>query len=359
MTNLQTLLRIRAAFCGIVLSSATAWTQTTKKPDDSPAPTDNNPPHVTEVFNFGVLDPEADRIRARGQFLESWANARRTYIKSLIDQEKYYQEKVVTKIKRWEMHDWKVSRDWDQWQLGKDRILDNKIRDRDRLEKATVEVPTHVVGIAGGEPLNSLFEQIKRIGWSEMDIKSKRQDLPELTVEDLRLQWGTGNAKVKLRLGENNDMTLTFKKPREVVDDDGFNALLASYLRDREAVLHSANDKDRIDALSNSLDLLFQMNQALAHWYGDHKPKVNTDPKYLTRKAWSNFIDEQLKQMRNQSEGHSMPQAFAGKTVQELLDYMKRYGLKFAKADRGGENTYQALFDKMRNIVQDIGGKSN
>lgn len=339
----------------LTLAVAPAWAQTQRRAPEPPTPSNNNPSNVTQVNNFGVLDPISDRIRARGQFLESWANARLTYVKSLIEQEKLYQERIVTQIKKWEMHDWKVDRDWDNWQKGKNRLLENKKLDRDRFEQAVVEVPPNQVGIAGGEVLNIMFEQIKREYWSVMEVKSRPQELPEGLLDDLRLQWGSGDSKVRLKLNEGG-VDLSYKKPFERIDDV-FDDLVKAYEKEREVVLKAAKETERVDALRNALELLGNMELALKHWYGTHQAKSNTDARYVARRAWSNFIDEQLKQMKNQSHGHAMPPAFTGKTLQLLLDYMKNNGLRFAKADKGGEEAYLVIHNKLRDIIGEVKAK--
>lgn len=326
--------------------------QSERRRPEPPTPSDNQESRVTVVNNFGVLDPIADRVRARGQFLESWANARLTYMKSLIEQEKVYQERIQTRIKKWEMHDWKVDRDWDNLQKGKDRILDNKKRDRDRFEQAVTEVPPDKVGIAGGQVLNIMFEQIKREHWSGMAANSTAQELSEAVLDDLRLVWGSGNAKARLKLNEGG-VDLTYKLPFEKINDD-FDAIVKLYEKEREIALRAAKDTERADGIRNSLELLEQMEIALKSWYGKHKATINTDSKYLARRAWSNFIDEQLKQMRNQINSHALPPAFTGKTIQLLLDYMKTNGLEFAKADKGGESSYLALHNMMRDIINEV-----
>lgn len=314
----------------------------------------NEVPQLTEVYNIGVLDPIADRMRAQGQRAESFGSYLINVAKAKLLEEEVLRSKVRTRIERIQ-HFYEVRRlRWEEREIARDRVVESKKAMEERRSDFLKNVNLSVQEAAGGKGLNDLLDRICRNDLSVMEVSTDPLPLPPNTTRDLRFELGTGENKSKVLLTDADD-PYVFAPPR-YFQAGQYRQPLDDYRQARACLLEQVRQGNAIsDAdLDDALAKYEQLERVFDAEFSRLSFASNIDPNYLRFKQGKDFLEEQIRQIGLLSVAKELPKPFQGTTVQELVRYMSDYGYRFAKADQGGENTYYALYQQMRRLYDKV-----
>lgn len=313
-------------------------------------------PHVTDVYNIGVLDPIADRIRAQGQRLESFGNFLIQSAQAKLLDEEVLRSKLKTRIERIQ-HFYEVRRiRWEERELGRDRIVEARKAMEERRSDFLRNINITVQEAAGAKGLNDLLDRIAMRNLSEVEAATNPIELPSHAVKDLRVEQGTGPNKSKVMLAPTED-PYVFNPPRYFRQGE-YQPRLEAYREQREQLLQKVKDgKEVTDSdLDETLARYEQLERVFEKEFapGDNRFASNTDPDYVRFKEGKDFLEGQIRQIGLLSVVKGLPEPFEGKTLQQLVRYMTDHGYRFAKADPGGENSYYAIYQQLRDLYNKV-----
>lgn len=248
---------------------------------------------------------------------------------------------------------------------ARDRIVEGRKRDFERRGDELASLPVDIVIAAGGQPLNQMLDRFTNTSLGEF---KPTDALPPNTINYLRLYDGVGNNKAMISFASEDD-PFSYKPPR-LFRSEEYEPQLAEYAEIRERIIDILRKTEKLkqeqteerEKLEKQLDteveaatkLLEDLDNSLAKRFEGRKWTTNTDPQYITFKECDKFITEQIRQLGLLALGKNLPTKFSGKTIQELILYMKDHGYRFAPAAPGGENVYKALVETMRGVFRQV-----
>jgi hypothetical protein len=187
----------------------------------------------------------------------------------------------------------------------------------------------------------------------------------ELTKSDINQIWltdgGRGGAKFVFRLAEPKPMETRwpvglrapeFKEPREA-----FEAA-------RQAVMEEADRGQGPVGFEQGKQLMKTVNDLLVALDNVYSKEQRAVPStFLEYSDSKRFLQSLLMGVARTTKTNDLSlfkseNAFKGKTVLDLIQYMYQNGLLFAKSPEGGEGAYGRLFQAMRNMYVLMGDKS-
>jgi hypothetical protein len=286
-----------------------------------------------------ALDGIAEIIRAQGDFLVKTQEA------SLL-REEVRQKKFETRRKELE-----------HWEWERDFMVSWRNKDLERLRKSDVEYSRkfpQYTEIYAGMPLNSLFDELRSLpdyaADNSVPVAAEWLDHINVTVD-----------------GRSN---LGLLKNGKVLWPQGL--LRADYNDDREAInqlLTKAKENAVISQSQNLIDavILRQLRERV----GQLRERLDREFKGGAYQGyswtWSHYIGTMrfLRQVSDSIYALEQPGAavllnpLQGKTVAELVGYMKKNGVRFAAATLGGEAAYVALHRALADEVTRVQGKQS
>ena len=297
-------------------------------------------------------DPTSARIRAEGSrlrnfglYLESVANAQKTAAET----ERLRIENRLIKVKT----DFEIRNlRWEQKERELDQHLESKMLADSRRSEVIQNLPKDANAAAGGSLLNDILDRLERNSISSLISNTQPLDLPPKAMDEIRILQGTGSERAKLVLqGQGN---YACEPPRDLTREP-FKPLLDDFLKKRQTVLEllqqgKAVNNEAYDASVNALNSIAdQINEKFT---GKKWTNYN-DPDYQAWKKSKAFLADQYRQIGLFGVLKKLPAPFAGKTVQDLVIYMKQNGYRFAPADPTGSGTYDAMFKAMRDLLKE------
>jgi hypothetical protein len=268
-------------------------------------------------YLFGV----AEVTRAQGQWLKDQQEA-------ILMREKNRQEKLISRQKEVEYIVWEREFRAEAAKRERARIFEEE-KERNRTMPSLTE-------ILSASALNFLLHQLKQK--PDLDVANSRPVEPEWLelVHTTYVPTGTGG-NIGLLKGRNIPWPLLLRRKEYKDERDAIKKLLdqakQEVLRDGGAAAETLDElRDRLNGLSQRID-----QQARAD-----RPDACSPSDYIrARRSLSDL--QAAVQMLEQPEAKYYLNALEGKTVAELVSYMKKNGLSFAPATAGCERAYIAL----------------
>jgi hypothetical protein len=283
-----------------------------------------------------------------GQFFRSVAEA------NLI-QEEVYRRRIENRIARVKMF-YKIRElRWEGSEEARDRVIEGKKRAAERTTDVIKNLAITPAQAAAGNMLNEVLDRIEKTSTSDLLAKTNPIDLPPNTLRDMRLAIGSGEAKSAVNFRNDQDpfaLTLPrlFRTPHFQPVVDAYRTVRGKLI---DAVRRGAEVSDQdYDA---AFDLLRELGKMLDEEIGNEKFTSNEDPRYKTHRECQKFLADQAKQIGLLGVMKGIPEPFKGKTVQELVIYLKTHGYRFDRAEPGGEGTYHALYALLRDLFVQLG----
>ena len=303
-------------------------------------------------YNVNVLDPVADRIRAQGDRVESFGRFLRTVAEAQLIQEEVKLKQIEYRIERLKELNERRRLRWEGQEAIKDRNLKEQKRKYERKQERLKEVPVHVVDAASGNPLNHLLEGIQMQSYSDLPAAGQA-NLPAQWQAHVRICVGAGPSRAAVGFHDPKQ-TFSFLVP-VVLRREAFQEVLAEFAAARERMIASLRAGKQVspDDFEAAMKWHEELDKLL-------QQEVGT-PKGMDYATWrrtydpcKDFLDEQLNQLGYLSVAQSIPQPFTGKTVADLILYMKGNGYRFDRAAPGGDSTYLALFNALREVAKAV-----
>lgn len=309
----------------------------------------SSPPRVVQVYNYGGTNSRADLMRAQGERAESFGHYLKLVAEAQLLQQEYRRREIEIRIERIKSF-YEVRRiRWEERELERDRVVQAKKNQFERRTDVLKSLPNESATAGGVAGLNDLLDRIQMNSLSDLQLNTKPVDLPPGTMEDLYIWQGKGNKKARVQIQGPYALNVPrlFKKER-------FADTLTAYQTTRERMLTAIKDGKEVsnEDIDGATELLKQLGELLDEEIGPKKWSTNAEPRYQQFKESEKFIQEQVKQVGLFTVAKKLPPPFQGKTVQDLIAYMKSFGYRFAPALPGGENTYNALFMSVRDLFK-------
>ena len=232
----------------------------------------------------------------------------------------------------------------EQDELTKEQALGSKRNAFSRLVEAMNALPTPKAVVATGRPLNAYLERVNQAGSYGDLLTVGGSDAFKLTrPEAIRVSSGVGERAVRVPIVGAN---LPFNPPAFLANEPGTKSKLEDYQAARKDV---ATSKARKEAVRPALDALSALELEVAASRRKIQVTRFHDEQYQDLLAWRNFVGEE-RSLLNWLAVNPEREPFQGKTVVDLLTYMRRNGYVFAKADAGDEDAYAALHQQLRDL---------
>jgi hypothetical protein len=286
-------------------------------------------------WRFGeaaMLHGAADVIRAQGEFIVNYEQAR-------MQREEVRQKHMETRRKQ--MEQWEWERDFRLGALNREQ---KKFREEqvefNRLYPSRAEVLT-------GQPLNVLFDdlQVRQLA-AEGSTPVQEEWLAQVHVTD------GGRANIGLLKGEKITwprlfLRGSFLEQRDKIDDLLAQAKKLARSRDRDQAEMGAV-LDGLEAAVRECEA--RLDREIKNTVGD--PDCNPRHYIEGRKFLKSVIDATFALQGSEAAFYLNPPE--GKTVADLVGYMKKHGLRFAAATPGTERYYTALHRALADEVSRI-----
>jgi len=270
----------------------------------------------------------AAQTQAIGRYLVSVQEAR-------LLREQSRQSAIDTARKRIQFEAWYESQ----------RVTAPQIQQREaatELERARRNA--QATDIWSGRALNELLRSTLRTGKL---VQGKTVPLEEDTLKHINLSDGASNGNVGL-LKDGGKLTwpaalqeAAFEEPRERLSK---NLRLAVF---------KLKEKDPLTpAELNNIEADYK---ALSTRLGDSADEL-TAAQYIESKRYLNQVGLAIKALRNPKVANHFNNTWnaKGKTVAELVDHMRKEGLRFAPAAPGDEASYTSLYQALRAFESDL-----
>jgi hypothetical protein len=272
-------------------------------------------------YNPYYYSPDAAVISSYGQLTLQQEQAR-------LLREQVEQAKLDTKKKKFDLAAYIRDNTPTFWQ-DQARIKNNTLR---RIQ--TTATPSE---IWSGKSLNVLLEALARSGGQKSSVPPPALD--EDTIKHLNVAKKYGNVGL-LR----NNGTFTWPSAlRNLVDAEQRNNIDKETQRLFRQAANAQIDADTLRDLRADID---KIRKKLV----DSANEIRQVP-YMEAKRFLNDFDDALTALENgdATAYFDFQSKFAGggKTVEDLIQYMAKTGMRFAPATNGDENAYQALHDAL------------
>lgn len=232
----------------------------------------------------------------------------------------------------------------EQDQLIKDQTLAAKRNAFSRIVEAMNALPTPKAVVATGRPLNAYLDRVNQAGSFGGLLAAGADESFKLTRPDaIRVSTGIAERSARMPIV---GAKLPFNPPAFLSLDAGMKSRLDNY---RLARSEAAAAKDRSGAVPAAHDALTSLDLQVSQKRSNVKAIAYHDADYQDSLAWKAFFNEERK-LLNWLAANPNREDFNGKTVVDLLTYMRRNGFTFAAADPGDEDAYVALHQQLRDL---------
>jgi hypothetical protein len=279
------------------------------------------------------LSAAADVIDAQGRFMISQQQAH-------LMNEEVQQKKLETRRKEVEHWAWERKFVAQAREEYKEMTHEMKIR--------TVVNESAPVEIYNGAALNTLFEELKKnasLAQGGASAPVPPEVLPHIHVTSAA--GGAGNAG--LLKEDTITWPLLLAGRSDLADQRGQIEKLLN--QSKEMVLHGQRPVNQIVELGQRVDQLqSQLSEEVRHDDTAWSPG-----QYIAAKRSLTELKDVLTLLETKDAAFYF-KPLQGKTVADIVRYMKANGLYFAPATTGDERYYTALFDTMRDELKSVGG---
>jgi hypothetical protein len=232
----------------------------------------------------------------------------------------------------------------EQDQLTKDQTLAAKRNAFSRIVEAMNALPTPKAVVATGRPLNAYLERVNQAGsFGGLLAAGTDESFKLARPNAIRVSTGIAERSARMPIVGNE---LPFNPPAFLSMHPGLKTKLEAYQRARK---EAAENKDRSWAVAEAQDTLTSLDRLVSQKRSNMKAIAYHDADYQESLAWKAFFSEERK-LLNWLAANPSREDFNGKTVVDLLTYMRRNGFTFAAADPGDEDAYVALHQQLRDL---------
>jgi hypothetical protein len=237
----------------------------------------------------------------------------------------------------------------EQDELTKDQTLAAKRNAFSRAIEAMNSLPTPKNVVATGRPLNAYLDRVNEAGsFGTLLTVGSSDEFKLRRPESIRISTGTGERSARLPvLGSK----LPFHPPAFLSLDPGLRTKLDAYESARK---DAATVPTKAQAVAAALDALTELDSEVLRRHKGMKVQSFQDENYQDSLAWKKFAADERKLLA--WLGVNTPKEnFDGKTIVDLLQYLRRNGYSFAAADPGDEDAYVALHQQLRDLCVKVG----
>jgi hypothetical protein len=291
--------------------------------------------------NFNVDQPFASSARSHvdAQFYQKYAIAAfdlfNTFRKRVVNEQAY----IVKTFKDADRADRR-----EQDQLDKEQTLAARRNAFSRIVEAMNALPTPKNVVATGRPLNAYLDRVNQAGsFGGLLTAGTDESFKLRRPEAIRISSGTGERAARLPVVGK---TAPFNPPAFLSLDPALKAKLDRFDAARKEVWSAPT---KADAVANAQDALAELDADVARRHKGMKVFAFHDENYQDSLAWKKFFGEERRLLAWAAVAPSR-EAFDGKTVVDLLMYLRRNGYSFAAADPGDEDAYVALHQQLRDL---------
>jgi hypothetical protein len=232
----------------------------------------------------------------------------------------------------------------EQDELAKDQALAAKRNALSRLIEAMNALPIPKNVVATGRPLNAYLDRVNQAGsFGDLLTVGSSEAFKLNRPEAIRVSSGVGERAVRIPIVGSS---LPFNPPAFLGNDPTLKSKLEAYQQARQ---EAAGAKAKRDAVPPAQDALAALDLEVAAARKKIEVRRFHDQEYQDTLAWRRFVAEE-KALLGWLAVNPDRETFAGKTVVDLLTYMRRNGYVFAKADPGDEDSYVALHQQLRDV---------
>lgn len=311
------------------------------------------------VYAPYVLDAQADRIRAQGDFLIDLAVFERLRIENQIAQYDLVRTRLASRLELLQTRILMRSLKFEEEQLIADLILQQKLNAADRKETRLTQLDNSVASAASGARMNDLltFIPMEAVVLGVLG-QTTPIELPKGSREALSFLLGSGDLEAQVSV---NAQEFQYRLPERFRDAES-RLFEEEFRKARERMINAVAagrevDDDDYRAGLDALARLMQWNQRR---FSDWKKSVdgaftNQDAEYRGYLEGRRFVQEQTRQLSYLAGARRLPEPFVGRTVQDLVEYMKMNGFRFAPAaSPDGANVYKAILDRLVDLHQQL-----
>lgn len=359
-----------AAWSLLVGFAAAAAGQNAANPPSSQPAADAPPPAQSRdivqprlkfigVYAPNVLDAQADRIRAQGDFLIDLAVFERLRIENQIAQYDLVRARLASRLDLLQTRILLKQMKFEEEQLTADLILQGKLNAADRKETRLTELENSVASAASGARMNDLltFIPMEAVVLGVLG-QTTPIELPKGSREALGFLLGSGDFEARVSV---NAQEFEYRLPARFRDPES-QALEEEFRKARERMIDAvaAGREVADDDYREGLDALARLMEWNQQRFSDWKKSVdgaftNQDAEYRRYMEGRRFVQEQTRQLSYLAGARRLPEPFAGGTIQDLVEYMKTNGFRFAPAaSPDGANVYKAILDRLVDLRRQL-----
>jgi len=273
-------------------------------------------PYAAELAGY------ADLTRAQGQYWKDITSARLTREES--------RRSAIDTMKKWE-----------EYRMWWDRVRPTSAKLAAEESRGTLENARNYASatdIWSGNALNRLLDSVIKSG------KLNRGDgisLEDDTLKHINLTDGASRSNVGLlKNGAELQWPLVLKEP-------GFDEPRKRLTRSLKQAVLQLKDKEPVSA--TTLKDILADYKALNDKVNDSADEL-TPSQYIDAKRYLRQVNEAIRGLQHPKAVNFFSNTWnaKGKTVAELVDFMRKEGLNFAPATTGDEASYNALYHALR-----------
>jgi hypothetical protein len=232
----------------------------------------------------------------------------------------------------------------EQDELSKDQTLAAKRNAFSRVIEAMNALPTPKNVVATGRPLNAYLDRVNEAGSFGTLLSVGSDNTFKLhRPEAIRISAGTGERSVRLPVV---GAKLPFHPPAFLSLDAKLRSTLNEYERNRK---EATAGPTKGDAIAAAQDALTELDSEVYLRHKGIKVRSIQDENYQDSLAWKKFFTEE-RRLLTWLAVNPAREAFDGKTIVDLLMYLRRNGYSFAAADPGDEDAYVAMHQQLRDL---------
>jgi len=272
-------------------------------------------------------DPQADIIRAQGQFM--------------IDNQRAQLLQQEVRVKKMETR----RKQLEEWMWQRDNLPtmnDERARaDRETLRRSRENPP--ITEIWSAKSLNDLLANSKKIFLSEGATVVSATLSPEILAK-LNLTSGKGNGNLGLVKSGKLTWPLLLRRSAFASERERIDRLVLTLVAD------AAKGNLEPEALDDANERLRKLETQLVNFARTQANKYVSPAQYLDARRYLSQLEDAFKALEEPNAGDYLNGKYVaqGKTVGDLVKYMKDNGLQFAPATPGSYEAYAAVYAAMR-----------
>jgi len=271
-------------------------------------------------------DPYGGALRGLADLTTASGNYQVTIQQARLANEKVNQARIDTRRKLFD-------------EIRYERMNTPTLEDLRALDKETALTRARrdppLTEIFSGRSLNELFDHLSAMQGKGLKGHEIRLDQDEEMLKHINLTGGTGGNAGLLKTGGKLSWPVALLDPgyepqRKVLEENVEEAV-------RKLRFNPAVDRATLVKIAEALA---QLHQRLDASIGLMLPGD-----YLEAARYLDMLDDTYRALRDPNAGNYITQKWSprGRTVAELIDFMRQTGLKFAPATPGDEPYYRAL----------------